>query len=127
MNIDISMIKSMATMMGIKIPEVEPPTNRISEFVDETIDKMLPEAADPEIVRMVKGVYIRMCNRDPNRVLQTLIGIHGSIGELVRELQMEQYIDDHPPIAPYDVEEPQSEATTQDISEDEPKDKPSEG
>lgn len=96
MNIDLGMIKSMSTMMGIKIPEAEDPTNRISEFIEVEIDKILPEDANPEIVDMIKGIYIRLTNRDPNSTLQTLITIHQDIGELVRELQMEQYVDAHP-------------------------------
>lgn len=85
--ISLSTIKSMATMLGVKFPTAEPPSNAVSEFMNDEIDKILPEGADPEIVSMIKGVYINTCNHDPNQALQTLIMVHEDIGELVRGLQ----------------------------------------
>lgn len=96
--ISLSTIKSMATMMGVKFPVAEAPANRVSEFIDKEIDILLPPNADPELVGILKGIYINLTNKDPNNALQTLVKIHGDIGELVRSLQMEQYIDDHPPV-----------------------------
>lgn len=96
--ISLSTIKSMATMMGVKFPVAEAPANLVSEFIDKEIDVLLPPNADPELVGILKGVYVNLTNRDPNSVLQTLVKIHADIGELVRTLQTEQFIDEHPPV-----------------------------
>ena len=88
MEITASTIRSMATMMGMKIPEPEPPSNLVSEFIDKEIDLLLPQNADNGLVDIIKGVYITAVNRDPNAALRTLITVHNDIAELVRALQV---------------------------------------
>lgn len=107
MNINVSMIKNMAVAMGIKFPEAEEPNNPVSKFLSREIDILLPDNVDPEMLGLFRGVYINSANHDPNKALKTLVMVHKDIGELVRELQMEQYIDAHPTanIDEEDVEE----------------------
>lgn len=103
---DIGMLKGILGAMGAELPTAQEPTNLVAEFVDREVAALMPD--DPDIVDIFKGVYVGAANNDPNKVLGILIRVHRDIGELVRALQTERYIDDHPPEEPEEIEECQS-------------------
>lgn len=121
--ISIGTIKSMSTMLGIKFPEPQEPSNRVAEFVNAEIDKLMPTGADQDILDIIKGIYVNAANANPNDTLKTLVMLHEDITVLVMDIQAANDDDEEPEIVESqgddeaDMDESQGESTDEEEAE----------
>jgi len=71
-------------MVGALLPENITTENVVSEFVEKQFDIMFPGVED---VAVLKVLAIDISNKNPNAVLQKMVGFSNSVAAFVAELQ----------------------------------------
>jgi len=80
-------MQNIMKVVGALIPENVTTENIVSEFVEKQFDTMFPGVED---VAVLKVLAIDISNKNPNAVLQKMVGFSNSVAAFVNSLVIEE-------------------------------------